>query len=237
MDWNGVAALIIIGFFLGFLFRKRLSAWLASSRQAKAAPPAVPAEIIPPAAFDQAALTSRLYELDKIFGPFGSNAAHPSDLYAQAQFTEALWLLTAPNVPLRPSCSLSRATAGRCRALGSRHFENAPKRIPTRSSACCGSASTTRHGPCISRWNFCSRPNRASCPASRSCTRGIGGPTIAGCRTSSAIIWISARGEATRRRFGDSRHLQGPERFRQGNHQEIPRARAAAICRPADPGT
>lgn len=100
MDWNGVAALIIIGFFLGFLFRKRLSAWLASSRQAKAAPPAVPAEIIPPAAFDQAALTSRLYELDKIFGPFGSNAAHPSDLYAQAQFTEALWLLTAPNVPL-----------------------------------------------------------------------------------------------------------------------------------------
>ena len=99
MDWNGVAALIFIGFFFGFLFRKRLSAWMNRPR-ASAKPPAVPAEIIPPAAFDQAALTARLYELDKIFGPFGSNAAHPSDLYAQAEFKEAVRLLMQPNVPL-----------------------------------------------------------------------------------------------------------------------------------------
>ena len=57
------------------------------------------AEIIPPAPFDQAALTSRLYELDKVFGPFGSNAAHPSDLYAQGDFKEAVQALAMPNVP------------------------------------------------------------------------------------------------------------------------------------------
>ncbi len=99
MDWNGVAALIFIGFFFGFLFRKRLSAWLNRPRAA-AAKPAAQVEIIPPLPFDQAALTARLYELDKIFGPFGSNAAHPSDLYAQAEFKEAVRLLMQPNVPL-----------------------------------------------------------------------------------------------------------------------------------------
>ena len=63
MDWNGVAALIFIGFFFGFLFRKRLSAWLNRPRGA-AIKPAAQVEIIPPAAFDQAALTARLYEFD-----------------------------------------------------------------------------------------------------------------------------------------------------------------------------
>ena len=103
MNWNGVSALIVIAVIFGALFRRRLLAWLARRRQANAKPnakpAAVPAEIIPPAPFDQAALSSRLYELDKIFGPFGSSAAHPSDLYAQAEFKEAVGLLALPNVP------------------------------------------------------------------------------------------------------------------------------------------
>src|SRR6202012_246823 len=61
---------------------------------------AAAAEILPPEPLDLQALTSRLYELDKIFGPFGSNAAHPSDLYAQPDFREAVRLLSVPDVPL-----------------------------------------------------------------------------------------------------------------------------------------
>jgi ATP-dependent Clp protease ATP-binding subunit ClpC len=102
VDWNGVAALIFIGFFFGFLFRKRLIAWFnrPRGRVVKAAASAAQVEIIPPAPFDPQAMSSRLYELDKVFGPFGSNAAHPSDLYAQPDFKEAVRLLTQPNVPL-----------------------------------------------------------------------------------------------------------------------------------------
>ena len=102
MDWNVVAALIFIGFFFGFVFRKRLIAWLNRPRGTvvTAAAPAAQVEIIPPAPFDLQALSSRLYELDRVFGPFGSNAAHPSDLYAQPDFKEAVRLLTQPNAPL-----------------------------------------------------------------------------------------------------------------------------------------
>ena len=45
-------------------------------------------------------LTTRLYELDKVFGPFGSDAAHPSALRAHAHFIEAARLLAAPGVSL-----------------------------------------------------------------------------------------------------------------------------------------
>ncbi len=47
-----------------------------------------------------ASADGRLYELDKIFGPFGSNAAHPSDLYAQPDFREAVRLLILQDMPL-----------------------------------------------------------------------------------------------------------------------------------------
>ena len=67
-----------------------------------AAKPAVVAEIIPPEPLDLQALTARLYELDKIFGPFGSNAAHPSDLYAQPDFREAVRLLACETCRLPP---------------------------------------------------------------------------------------------------------------------------------------
>jgi ATP-dependent Clp protease ATP-binding subunit ClpC len=99
VNWNGVSTLIVIAVVFGALFRKRLLAWLARRRQDNAKPRAVPPEIIPPTPFDQAALSSRLYELDKVFGPFGSSAAHPSDLYAQGDFKEAVRLLAMPNVP------------------------------------------------------------------------------------------------------------------------------------------
>ncbi len=100
MNWDGAASLVVIAVIFGVLYRRRFLPWLERRRQAKAKPFTAPAEIIPPAPFDQAALTARLYELDKVFGPFGSNAAHPSDLYAQTEFKEALRLLTGPNVPL-----------------------------------------------------------------------------------------------------------------------------------------
>ena len=100
MNWDGLAALVVMAVVFGLLYRRRLRPWLERKRQTSAKPPTVPAEIIPPASFDQAALTARLYELDKIFGPFGSNAAHPSDLYAQAEFKEGVRLLAGPKVPL-----------------------------------------------------------------------------------------------------------------------------------------
>jgi ATP-dependent Clp protease ATP-binding subunit ClpC len=100
VNWNGLVALVVIALIYGFVFRRWIRPWLERRRQARAKPPAAPPEIIPPAQFDQTALTARLYELDKIFGPFGSNAAHPSDLYTQAEFKEAVRLLTVPTVPL-----------------------------------------------------------------------------------------------------------------------------------------
>ena len=104
MNWDGLASLVVIVVIFGLLYRRRLLPWLVRRRQGLAKgvarPPAVPVEIIPPAPFDRAVLTARLYELDKIFGPFGSDAAHPSDLYAKGEFNEALRLLAQPSVPL-----------------------------------------------------------------------------------------------------------------------------------------
>jgi ATP-dependent Clp protease ATP-binding subunit ClpC len=55
---------------------------------------------IPAGTAEPPLLSTRLYELDKIFGPFGSDAAHPSALYAHKQFIEAVGLLAMPSVPL-----------------------------------------------------------------------------------------------------------------------------------------
>ena len=97
--WDGITTLVLAGLIFGFLFRKQIRAWLNRWRK-PAAKPAAAAEILPPEAFDLQALTARLYELDKIFGPFGSNAAHPSDLYAQPDFCEAVRLLSLRDVTL-----------------------------------------------------------------------------------------------------------------------------------------
>jgi ATP-dependent Clp protease ATP-binding subunit ClpC len=83
-----VLALIIFG----IIFRKELRAWRIRQKLKAAGIPAGTAE--PPL------LSTRLYELDKIFGPFGSDAAHPSALYAHKQFIEAVGLLALPSVPL-----------------------------------------------------------------------------------------------------------------------------------------
>lgn len=87
-------AVLTVGIFFAFALRKELRAHFRGKRDA------ADAEIVPPAAFDAQALTGRLYELDQIFAPFGSNAAHPGDLYAQPQFREAVRLLAQPGVPL-----------------------------------------------------------------------------------------------------------------------------------------
>ena len=96
--WDGITTLVLAGLVCGFLFRKQIRAWL--NRRRNPAKPTAVAEILPPVPFDLQGLTARLYELDKIFGPFGSNAAHPSDLYAQPEFREAVRLLSLRDVPL-----------------------------------------------------------------------------------------------------------------------------------------
>jgi ATP-dependent Clp protease ATP-binding subunit ClpC len=95
---SGITTLVLTGLVLGFVFRKQIRAW--SQRWRKSAKPAAIAEILPPKPFDLQALTGRLYELDKIFAPFGSSAAHPSDLYAQPDFREAVRLLSLRDMPL-----------------------------------------------------------------------------------------------------------------------------------------
>ncbi len=100
MDFSsGMTTLVLAGLVLGFVFRKQIRAWLNGWRK-PAKPAAVVGEILPPEPLDLQALTARLYELDKSFAPFGSNAAHPSDLYAQPDFREAVRLLSLRDVPL-----------------------------------------------------------------------------------------------------------------------------------------
>jgi len=76
----------------GLIFRKQLRAWWIR-RKVKAAGFTITEAETP-------TLTARLYELDKVFGPFGSDAAHPSALYANKQFIEAVRLLALPSVSL-----------------------------------------------------------------------------------------------------------------------------------------
>ncbi len=159
------------------------------------------AEIIPPAPLDLQALTSRLYELDKIFGPFGSNAAHPSDLHSQPDFREAVRLLALPERAAR-----HRAAVRRRQQLVAveRGAGGAEKPSGARQSGRAGAEAvsrTFRHGRCISRLIFCSTPNREFPSGRRSPMPRIGGSRIAGCRIFFAIISPAARSAAMPQRL------------------------------------
>jgi ATP-dependent Clp protease ATP-binding subunit ClpC len=91
---NYLLALFTVGIVFAIAFRKELRAHLRRRREAARA------EVLPPTPLDAQALTSRLYELDKVFAPFGSDAAHPGDLYIQPDFREAVRLLALPSTPL-----------------------------------------------------------------------------------------------------------------------------------------
>ncbi len=95
--WTYPLSFLIVGAFFAIWFRKELRAHFRRRREAKIG---AQAEILPPESFNARALTSRLYELDQTFSPFGSNAAHPSDLYSKAEFREAARLLAQPSTPL-----------------------------------------------------------------------------------------------------------------------------------------
>jgi ATP-dependent Clp protease ATP-binding subunit ClpC len=75
-----------------FFFRAQLRAWWIRRKLKSLS--------VPAGSFEPPVLTTRLYELDKVFGPFGSDAAHPSALRAHAHFIEAARLLAAPGVSL-----------------------------------------------------------------------------------------------------------------------------------------
>src|ERR1700730_10376186 len=74
-----------------FIFRAQLRAWWIRRK--------LKALSVPTGSAEPPVLTTRLYELDKVFGPFGSDAAHPSALRAHAHF-KAARLLAAPGVSL-----------------------------------------------------------------------------------------------------------------------------------------
>ncbi len=97
-------AVFAVGAFIAIRFRKELRAHFRARREAAAKTGAVKtgaqAEVLPPESFNARGLTNRLYELDQTFNAFGSNAAHPSDLYAKAEFREAARLLALPSTPL-----------------------------------------------------------------------------------------------------------------------------------------
>ena len=94
MDYGAVLFdIVLVALLLGFFFRARLRKFWIRLRL-KAAPAPSDTTAAPQL------LTGRLYELDKIFAPFGNEAAHPSALYAKPEFVEAVRLLAAPNVPL-----------------------------------------------------------------------------------------------------------------------------------------
>ena len=93
MDYSVIPIYLVLALIIfGIIFRKELRAWRIRQKLQAAGIPAGTAE--PPL------LSTRLYELDKIFGPFGSDAAHPSALYAHKQFIEATRLLALPSVSL-----------------------------------------------------------------------------------------------------------------------------------------
>lgn len=86
--------LVLAAFLAGFLLGRT---WHLRSTRKQADP--IP-ELLPPAPTDRDNLPARLHELESVFVPFGSNAAHPSELLSHAQFQEAVALLAAPAVPL-----------------------------------------------------------------------------------------------------------------------------------------
>jgi ATP-dependent Clp protease ATP-binding subunit ClpC len=97
--WGGLAFFLVVAFVIGFFCRNQLRARRLRQRKSDTKS-AAQVEIIPPEPLDLRSLTTRIYELNALFAPFGSNAAHPSDLYAQPDFREAVRLLALPDVPL-----------------------------------------------------------------------------------------------------------------------------------------
>jgi ATP-dependent Clp protease ATP-binding subunit ClpC len=93
VDYSVIPIYLVLAFLVfGFIFRARLRAWWIRRKLKSAVVSSSPIE--PPL------LSTRLYELNKVFEPFGSAAAHPSALYAQRQFVEAAELLAAPAISL-----------------------------------------------------------------------------------------------------------------------------------------
>ncbi len=92
MDYGVVAFYVVLFLLLlAFYSRKEIRArW--QRRRAKAATAS--------AAADPGKLADRLHELEKTFGPFGANAAHPSALLSRLDFIEATQRLAAPAVPI-----------------------------------------------------------------------------------------------------------------------------------------
>jgi ATP-dependent Clp protease ATP-binding subunit ClpC len=89
----GVVLFYVILFLVIFALvrRKKIREWW-QRRRAKAA--------VARGSVDLGKLGNRLVELEKTFGPFGSNAAHASALLTRPDFIEATQLLAAPSVPI-----------------------------------------------------------------------------------------------------------------------------------------
>ncbi len=88
MDYGWVAVYVVLFLLLlAYYSRKEIRAWRQRRRE-KAAPAS--------GAVDVGKLADRLHELEKTFGPFGSNAAHPSALLSQPHFIELMQLLAQP---------------------------------------------------------------------------------------------------------------------------------------------
>ncbi|HWX83097.1 MAG TPA: AAA family ATPase [Xanthobacteraceae bacterium] len=93
MDYGLVLIYLVVAVVVfGFIFRKQLRAWWIRQKLKKAG--------IATGTVEPPVLSTRLYELEKVFGPFGSDAAHPSALLAHPQFIEAVRLLALPSVSL-----------------------------------------------------------------------------------------------------------------------------------------
>lgn len=83
-----ILAILIVG----IIGRKRIRAWLIRRKLKSSG--------VAPGSPEPPLLSTRLYELDKVFGPFGSAAAHPTALLAVPEFIEAVRLLTLPSASL-----------------------------------------------------------------------------------------------------------------------------------------
>jgi ATP-dependent Clp protease ATP-binding subunit ClpC len=88
-----LTCLVVAPFVFAVIFRKELRAWRIRQKLKHAGIPTGTAPEPP-------LLSTRLYELDKLFSAFGDEAAHPSALYAFKPFIEAANLLALPSVPL-----------------------------------------------------------------------------------------------------------------------------------------
>jgi ATP-dependent Clp protease ATP-binding subunit ClpC len=94
VDYGVIAIYLIVALVIsGVIFRKE---WRARWNRRKPEKVAIPTVTAP----EPPLLSARLYELDKVFAPFGSAAAHPSALYGHKEFVEAAELLALPGVPL-----------------------------------------------------------------------------------------------------------------------------------------